>query len=57
MSVASDLLALVPTALDIVRLLHAGDEAKAERKARVLAETIALKRATRAAAKAGKRTK
>lgn len=51
MSVASDLLQLIPAALELVRLLHAGDYDKAERKAKALAQAIALKKATRAAAR------
>lgn len=51
MSLASDLLSLVPAALELVKLLTAGEADKAERKAKALAQAIALKKATREAAK------
>lgn len=55
MSVAKDLLPLVPVALDLVQMLRDGDVAGAEQKTKALAQGIALKKATRAAAKgAGK---
>ena len=55
MSVAADLIGLVPDALELVRLLVGGDAEKAEIHARLLAETISIKRATRAAAEAGRK--
>ena len=51
MSVTSDLVSLVPTALELVKMLRAGDVAGAEQKTKALAQGIALKKATRAAAK------
>lgn len=51
MSVASDLLSLIPAALELVKLLHAGEVEKAERKAKALTQAIGLKRLTREAAK------
>lgn len=53
MSVA-DLLPLVPAALELVKLLRAGEVDKAERKAKALAQAIGLKRGTRAVARATK---
>ncbi len=47
----NELLALVPDALELARLLFAGDYDKAERKAKALAQSVALKKATREAAK------
>jgi hypothetical protein len=52
MSVASELLSLVPAALELVKLLRAGEVDQAERKAKALAQAIGLKKATRAVAKA-----
>jgi hypothetical protein len=47
----NDLLKLVPLALELVQLLTSGDADKAERKAKALAQAIALKKLARAAAK------
>ncbi len=57
MSVASELLSLVPMALDLVKLLYAGDYDKAERKAKAIAQGIAIKKSTRAAAAAARKTR
>jgi hypothetical protein len=51
-SVAGDLVSLVPAALEIAKLLKDGDVEKAEKKTKALAQSIALKKATRVAAKA-----
>ena len=45
------LLALVPEALELVRLLWDGNYDEAEHRAKALAQSIALKKATRQAAK------
>jgi hypothetical protein len=45
------LLELIPEALELVKLLFAGDYAAAERRSKALAQSIALKATTRAAAK------
>jgi hypothetical protein len=47
----SDLLPLVPVALEIVKALTAGDAEKAAQKTKALGQAIAIKVATRAAAK------
>lgn len=54
MSVA-DLLPLVPLALELLKLLRAGDADGAQRKAKAIAQAIALKQRTRAAAKVTKK--
>lgn len=54
MSVAN-LLPLVPVALELVKLLRAGDVDGAHRKAKALAQSIGLKKGTRAVAKATKK--
>jgi hypothetical protein len=51
----ADLMPLVPVALELVKLLRAGDVEAAERKAKALAQEIGLKRGTRAVAKATKK--
>lgn len=56
MSVA-ELLPLVPTALELVKLLQAGDRDGAARKAKALAQSLALKKVTRAAAAAAVRAR
>lgn len=48
----NDLLSLVPTALEIVKALTAGDADKAAQKTKALGQALALKQTTRAAAKA-----
>jgi hypothetical protein len=56
MSVATDLLtSLVPSVLELLRLLHAGEVEKAERKALAIAQAIGLRKLGRATAKAVKR--
>ena len=57
MSVASELLGLIPAALELVDLLRKGQHDKAERKAKAIAQAIGLKKATRAAAKAAGRAR
>ncbi len=47
------LLELIPEALELIRLLYVGDYGGAERRAKALAQAVALKAATRAAAKVG----
>lgn len=51
----NELLALVPTALEIVKALTAGDADKAALKTKALGQALALKQATRAAAKGAKK--
>jgi hypothetical protein len=51
----NELLQLVPAALELVKLLTAGDVAKAERKAKALAQAIALKKAARELVKVARR--
>lgn len=55
MSTVTELLKLVPAALDLVELLRTGQRDKAARKARIIAETLDIKATTRAVAKAVKR--
>ncbi len=50
-SLATNLLGLVPAALELVKLLTNGDAEKAERKAKALAQAIALKKLARETAK------
>ncbi len=50
-SLATNLLGLVPAALELVKLLTNGDAEKAERKAKALAQAIALKKLARESAK------
>lgn len=47
-----DLLSLVPTALEIVKALTAGDVDKAALKTKALGQALLLKQTTRATAKA-----
>lgn len=55
MSVASELFSLVPAALELVQHLRDGDTDKAERKSKAISQGIALKKATRVAAKGAKK--
>ncbi len=50
-----ELLQLVPAALELVKLLTAGDAARAERKAKALAQAIALKKGARELVKAARK--
>jgi hypothetical protein len=54
-SAGSELLSIVPVALDLVQALREGDQRKAELKAKAVTQALALKATTRAAAKATKK--
>ncbi len=51
----NELLKLVPAALELVKLLTNGEVDKAERKARALAQALALKKGARALVKAARK--
>ena len=53
MSLESELLALVPDAEQLLELLLGGKVDEAEQRAKALAQALALKKATREAAKVG----
>jgi len=55
MSIASELLALVPAGIELIKLLRNGDAEGAERQAKAIAQSLMLKKTTRAAAKAAKK--
>ncbi len=55
MSVTSELLGLVPAGLELLKLLRNGDAEGAERQAKAIAQSLMLKKTTRAAAKSAKK--